>query len=145
MMKEARKKTEGVNDAGCNPDLDKPCDRPPDQKDYYMKNCVKANDKAKVEAALKDQGDSCKSQQVDHIQEVQCGGENKCENLAPLTQTVNASFGSQIKTCRDQLIQKGVTGVVSMAIKLVDRRTASAAQLGAHNKKPCESNQTACP
>lgn len=145
-MEEARKKTKGVNDAGCEPDLDNPCDRPPDQKDYLMKNCVEEDQKAKVEQSLKDQGDSCKSKQVDHVKEVQCGGGNECDNLEPLTQSVNASFGSQIKTCRNQLIQQGLTGVVTMTIKLVDRRKMTAAQQTKHDKKPCDPNEKpACP
>jgi RHS repeat-associated protein len=144
-MKEAQKKTDGVNEKGCDAIVTGPCDRPPDQKDYLMKNCVDEADKAKVEASLKSQGDSCKSQQVDHIKEVQCGGGNDCNNLAPLTQTVNGSFGSQIKGCRDQLAAQGVTGVVKMAINLIDIRTASASQLKNHDRKPCEGNEGRCP
>ncbi|MBL7041989.1 MAG: RHS domain-containing protein [Pirellulaceae bacterium] len=142
MMKEARKKTEGVNDAGCEPNLDEPCERPSDQKDYLMKNCVEEDKKAKVEQSLKSQNDSCKSQQVDHVKEVQCGGGNDCDNLEPLTQTVNASFGSQIKACRNQLMKQGMTGAVKMTIKLVDRRTLDPTQQANHNnKKPCDPNQ----
>jgi RHS repeat-associated protein len=145
MMEEARKKTNGVNQKGCKAIITGPCDRPPDQKDYYMSNCVDEEDKAKVEADLKSKNNSCKSKQVDHIKEVQCGGKNKCNNLAPLTQTVNGSFGSQIKQCRDQLEAAGVTGSVKMVIKLVNRRSASAAQLKNHGKKPCDSKKTRCP
>jgi RHS repeat-associated protein len=145
MMTEAQKKTNGVNQKGCNAIVTGPCDRPPDQKDFYMKNCVPAADKAKVEASLKSQNDSCKSQQVDHIQEVQCGGKNECDNLAPLVQTVNGSFGSQIKSCRDQLAAQGVTGTVRMAIDLVDIRDADAATLKNHGKEPCDDDETRCP
>ena len=141
MMKEARKKTKGVNEAGCEPNLDEVCPRPPDQKDYLMKNCVDEDKKDKVEQSLKSQSDSCKSKQVDHVKEVQCGGGNDCDNLEPLTQTVNASFGSQIKACRNQLIKQGMSGAVSMTIKLVNRRTLTAAQQATHNKKPCDHNQ----
>ena len=147
MMKEARKKVAGVNEAGCDAIVTGPCDRPPDQKDFYMKTCVDEDDKAKVEASLKSQSDSCKSKQVDHIKEVQCGGINECDNLAPLVQTVNGSFGSQIKRCRDQLAAPphNLTGVVSMTIKLVSIRGASAAALKRHDREPCESNKTRCP
>jgi RHS repeat-associated protein len=144
MMKEAQKKTDGVNEKGCDAIVTGPCTRPPDQKDYYMSNCVDDADKAKVEASLKSQGDSCKSKQVDHIKEVQCGGQNECDNLAPLTQTVNGSFGSQIRSCRSQLAAAGVTGTVKMVINLVNIRSASAAQLQNHDKKPC-SAKPACP
>ncbi len=144
MMEEARKKTSGVNEKGCDAIITGPCTRPPDQKDYYMSNCVDEDDKAKVEASLKSQNDSCKSKQVDHIKEVQCGGQNECDNLAPLTQTVNGSFGSQIRSCRSQLAAAGVTGTVSMVIKLVNIRSASAAQLKKHDKQPC-SAKPACP
>jgi len=145
MMEEAKKKTEGVNEKGCKAIVTGPCDRPPDQKDFLMANCVDEEDKAKVEKSLKTQNDSCKSKQVDHIQEVQCGGTNKCNNLAPLTQTVNGSFGSQIKQCRDQLAAAGVTGTVKMVIKLVNIRSASAASLKNHGKEPCDSKKTRCP
>lgn len=144
LMKEAQKKTDGVNERGCQAIVTGPCTRPPDQKDYYMSNCVDEDDKAKVEASLKSQGDSCKSKQVDHIQEVQCGGGNRCDNLAPLTQSVNGSFGSQIRSCRNQLAAAGVTGTVKMVINLVNIRSASAAQLQKHDKQPC-SAKPACP
>jgi RHS repeat-associated protein len=146
MMEEAEKKMNGVNKGtGCQAIITGPCDRPPDQKDYYMANCVDDEDKAKVEKALKTQNNSCKSQQVDHIKEVQCGGINECKNLTPLTQTVNGSFGSQIKNCRDQLAAKGVTGIVKMKIKLVSIRDADAATLKNHDRKPCEDDDTRCP
>lgn len=145
MMEEAKKKTEGVNEKGCDAKITGDCDRPPDQKDYYMKNCVAEDDKAKVEASLKSQSDSCKSKQVDHVKEVQCGGKNECDNLAPLTQTVNGSFGSQIKSCRDQLAAQGVKGTVRMVISLVSIRSAPAATLKRHGKQPCDSNTTRCP
>jgi RHS repeat-associated protein len=138
MMEEAKKKTKGVNDAGCEPNLSKKCERPPDQKEYLMQNCVDEDKKEKIEQSLKSQSDSCKSKQVDHVKEVQCGGKNECDNLEPLTQTVNASFGSQIRACRSQLIEQGMKGVVTMTIKLVNRRTASAKQLEKHDKQLCD-------
>ena len=146
MMEEAQKKTEGVNEAECKPNLDEECDRPEDQKDFLMRECVDGAEKAKLEKLYKNQNNTCKSKQVDHVKEVQCGGGNDCDNLEPLTQTVNASFGSQIKTCRNQLIAKGMTGEVNITIKLVDRRRVNPKQLEKHNKKPCTAKEKVrCP
>ncbi len=145
MMEEAQKKTDGANERECKAKITGKCTRPPDQKDFYMANCVKKKDKAKVETSLKKQDSSCKSKQVDHIKEVQCGGKNECTNLAPLTQTVNGSFGSQIRQCRNQLKDLKVKGTVTMVINLVDIREASDEQLKNHGKEPCDDDDTRCP
>jgi hypothetical protein len=87
MMEEARDKVQGLKDRGdCQTIVDESCPRPADQKTFFMSNCVEDADKPAWRAALADKGDKCKSQQVDHIKEVQCGGDNDCDNLEPLTQ-----------------------------------------------------------
>jgi len=147
MMEEAKAKVARLEKkGGCETKVDKPCERPPDQKAYYMSKCVKAADKPAVTKALKDQGDSCKSKQVDHSKEVQCGGGNVCDNLTPLTQTVNGGFGSQIRSCRSQLakIRPKIKGVIKMAVTVVDGKIATKTQLDNHGKEPCK-KKARCP
>lgn len=147
MMEEARKKVSGLEKrGGCETKLGTPCERPPDQKAYYLSNCVKKADKPAVTAALRDQGDSCKSKQVDHIKEVQCGRGNDCDNLTPLTQTVNGGFGSQIRSCRSQLakLRPKIKGVIKMAVTVVDAKRATKEQLGNHKRESCK-KKPRCP
>lgn len=141
-MKQAKQKASGFNKSGCDPDLDDPCEREDGHKEAYV-DCKSSGDPAQkkaLETKLKDQGDSCKSIQIDHIKEAQCGGTNDCKNLQELSQTVNASFGAQIKVCLSRLRDMGVKGKISMTVKLVDRNSMTAAEQGNHGKKPCDSS-----
>ncbi|HTH01140.1 MAG TPA: RHS repeat-associated core domain-containing protein [Vicinamibacterales bacterium] len=146
MMEEARDKVQGLSDRGdCQTIVDESCPRPTDQKTFFMANCVEDDDKPAWRKALADKGDKCKSQQVDHIKEVQCGGDNDCDNLEPLTQTVNGGFGTQIRSCRTQLANKGVSGAITMVVSVVDVRRASRTMLEKHEREPCKKNGKKCP
>ena len=146
MMEEARNKVQGLKDRGdCQTIVDESCPRPADQKTFFMSNCVEDADKPAWRAALADKGDKCKSQQVDHIKEVQCGGDNDCDNLEPLTQTVNGGFGTQIRSCRTQLANMGVSGAITMKISVADVREATKSQLDKHDREPCKKKGKKCP
>jgi RHS repeat-associated protein len=141
--KAAEKKGADIEDKGCEPNIGTKCKRPPDQKTFLKNECPEKKDK--VLAELKSDGNSCENKQLDHVKEVQCGGGNECDNLEPLVQAVNASFGSQISACRKSLAAQGMSGVVSMAINVIDVRKATQKQRDRHDKQPCKSNDARCP
>ena len=82
-----------------------PCDNRKNAKTIYDK--CRAN--GSPLPPLKETSSKCSNQQADHILEVCAGGpEDKCSNLQPLNESVNKSFGSQMKACAAKL-QKGRT------------------------------------
>lgn len=144
-MKEARKKVRTFNKAGCKVDKSTPCDeREGGYKEAYIKDKANGDDakKASLQKKLSDKDNSCKSIQVDHIKDVQCGGQNDAKNLQELNQSVNASFGSQIKTCISRL-PASFNGTIEL--KLVNRNTMTPAQQKNHKKKPCDNKKKKCP
>lgn len=142
---EARKKITTFNKAKCQVDKSTNCERESGYKEEYIND--RSNGNAKKKAALTDKladkDDPCKSIQVDHIKDVQCGGENDPKNLQELVQTVNASFGSQTKTCLNNL-PAGFKG--TLKLRMVNRdRMSKAAKKRHPKKKPCKKGKKDCP
>jgi RHS repeat-associated protein len=99
--KEAQKKMDAMNDKigsgiPIPPAIPASCAARKNAKDIY-EDCKKKGHKL---PDLQETSSKCSNEQADHIIEV-ClgGGEEGCDNLQPLNQSVNASFGSQIANC----------------------------------------------
>jgi RHS repeat-associated protein len=143
-MKDARKKVSTFNEAKCTVDMSQPCaERESGAKEKYIANNASTEaERDALRQKLSDQGDPCKSIQVDHVKDVQCGGTNAPENLQELNQSVNASFGSQIRTCLSRL---GSSFAGTVELKLVDRNVMTDADETNHKKKECDDSEKACP
>ncbi len=110
---DAQKKVDAMNDQLGNgkkiPDkVPDECEARKNAKKIY-EECQKKNRNL---PDLKLTSSKCSNQQADHIREVCLGGAEKdCNNLQPLNQSVNASFGSQMAKCAKDNAGKMLTGI----------------------------------